>query len=777
VSTLVSTGQPLERRAIVVTGVVQGVGFRPFVHRVATDLGLSGFVQNAAGEVRIEAEGSATELEHFLSRLSLDAPPLARIEGLCVASEPPRGEAGFRILESHDVGTRAFVAADVAPCDACLRELLDPADRRYRYPFINCTDCGPRLTIVEGAPYDRARTTLRHFPLCDACRAEYEAPTSRRFHAEANACPSCGPRLRYWSSDALADAPTAPTGDDALATAVRRLRDGAVLAIKGVGGYHLACSAANASAVARLRRGKARDDKPFALMVADHAMAGALVELTPVLAGLLASPARPIVLGARRPEARVAEGVARGSPWLGLMLPSAPLHHLLLGDLGEPLVMTSGNLCHEPMAYEDEDARVRLAPLVDGWLTHNRPIRTRCDDSVVRPLDSGPLLLRRARGLAPEPLRLERPLVRPLLALGGASNVTFALGRERHVFVSHHVGDVEDYAAYHALGDALERYEELFGSAPELVAHDLHPDYPTSALARRWAVERGLATLAVQHHHAHVASVMLEHALEEPVLGVAFDGTGLGSDGTLWGGEFLLADRHGFERVAHLRAVPVPGGDQAVREPWRMALAYARDAGASLSAPASVDHARFSAVSRLLEARAFCPPSSSAGRLFDAVAAIAGVRHTCHYDGQPAIELEWAALRAPEARGVYDFELARASRSAPWVVDTRPLIRDVVRDVERGTSPEDIARRFHRTLVALVIATLERLRDERGVRTVVLGGGVFANGILTDALVAELPERGFEVHRPRRFPPGDGGLCLGQLAVAAAHAERQGAQA
>ncbi len=774
-SSLVSPSQflPLERRVIVVTGVVQGVGFRPFVQRVATELCLSGFVLNSSGEVRIEAEGARVKLERFLSRLSLDAPPLARIADVRVSSEPPRGERGFRILESDRQGAPGFVAPDVAPCDACVHELFDPADRRYRYPFLNCTDCGPRLTIVEGAPYDRARTTMRDFVLCDACRAEYEDPASRRFHAEATACPSCGPELGYESADLARPAADGPrVGEDALAAAVCALRAGAVLAIKGVGGYHLACSAANPAAVARLRRAKERDDKPFALMVEGRAMASALVDFTPALAELLASPARPIVLGPRRADARVAPSVAPSSPWLGLMLPSAPLHHLLLHDLGEPLVMTSGNLCHEPMAHTDDDARARLASVVDGWLTHNRAIRLRCDDSVVRPLTSGPVLLRRARGSAPEPLRLERPLARPMLALGAAANVTFALGRERHVFVSHHVGDVEHYSAYAALTDAIDSYQELLAVTPELLVHDLHPDYPTSVLAERLGRERGVATLAVQHHHAHVASVMLEHGLEEPVLGVAFDGTGLGSDGTLWGGEFLLADRLGFERVAHLRPVPVPGGDQAVREPWRMALAYLRDAGAPADALAGTEPNALAAVSRLLERRAFCPVSSSAGRLFDAVSALAGVRRTCRYDGQPAIELEWAALRAPAEQGEYDFDLARAATSAPWVVDTRPLVWGVAKDVGRGVSAAVIARRFHRTLVALVVRTLEQLRHERRVSRVVLGGGVFANGILLDELCALLPERGFEVHRPRRFPPGDGGLCLGQLAIAAAHAER-----
>jgi hydrogenase maturation protein HypF len=607
---------------------------------------------------------------------------------------------------------------------------------------------------------------MRDFALCEACRAEYDDPASRRFHAQPNACAACGPRLSFETAG------FAGTAAGALEAAVAALRAGGIVAVKGIGGYHLACLASDEAAVRRLREQKQRDEKPFAVMVADVAAAERLVTLTPQACALLASPARPIVLCPRRDGAAVAGSVAPGSPWLGVLLAYAPIHHLLLRDLGLPLVMTSGNLSHEPIEYDDGQARMRLLPVADGLLGHDRPIRTRCDDSVVRPLARGAVLLRRARGLSPAPLTLAADLARPVLALGAESNLTFALGRGRHVFVSHHLGDMEHYAAYSALLEAEPRFEQLFEVAPALIAHDLHPDYRSSALARRWAEERDVPLVAVQHHHAHIASVMLEHELDGPVLGVAFDGTGLGSDGTIWGGEFLLATRHGFERVAHLRAVGMPGGDRAVLEPWRMAVAYLRDAGLDLGVLGDVGAGPLAAVSKLLEKGAFCPPTSSAGRLFDAVAALTGVRRDCHYDGQPAIELEWVALGATDDGSAYDFELARERPGAPWVLDTRPLVRGVAGDVARGVAPGVVSRRFHRTLAALVTNTLERLRAEHGVARVVLGGGVFGNGVLLDQLLVTLPARGFEPYRPERFPPGDGGLCLGQLAVAAAQAEK-----
>ncbi|HEY3499598.1 MAG TPA: Sua5/YciO/YrdC/YwlC family protein, partial [Polyangiaceae bacterium] len=481
---------------------------------------------------------------------------------------------------------------------------------------------------------------------------------------------------------------------------------------------------------------------------------------------LLGSASRPIVLLERRAEANVAPEVAPGSPWLGVMLAYAPLQHLLLRDFGAPLVMTSGNLSHEPIAHRDDDARERLSQIADGFLTHDRAIERRSDDSVVRALPSGRLTLRRARGMAPEPLRLAESLRRPLLALGGQSAVCFALGREQHVFLSHHIGDLDDHAAHRSYVEAIREYTELFRIEPELVVHDLHPDYASTMLARALAAERDLPAFGVQHHHAHIAAVMLEHGLEGPVIGVAFDGTGLGSDGTIWGGEFLICDRGWFERAAHLRAVPMPGGDRAVLEPWRMAVAYARDAGRSSEGRFPELEKERRLVEKLIERGAFCPKSSGAGRLFDAVSALAGVCLRSRYDGQAAIELEWAAARSV-ADGCYDFTIGPGADGGAQI-DTRPLFAGVMDDLARGATAGEVARRFHRTLVALVVAACERLREDYGLERVVLGGGVFANALLVEGLSQALPERGFSLYRPELHPPGDGALALGQLAIAAA---------
>ncbi len=745
------------------SGVVQGVGFRPFVHRLAQSLGISGFVLNRAGEVHIEVEASGDALDRFMQRLRAEAPPLSRVEAIHEGSAPVRGDRVFRILASvADASASPFVSPDAATCESCLSELFDASDRRFRYPFINCTDCGPRLTIVVDAPYDRERTTMRGFELCALCRAEYEDPSDRRFHAEPNACADCGPTLVFAAGDRRLAA------ERALEAAAAALHAGKLLAIKGIGGYHLACDAKNPAAVAELRRRKARDQKPFALMVPDIAAALALCEVSADERALLLSAERPIVLLQRRKGAGadVAPEVAPQSPLLGVMLPYTPLHHLLLADLGAPLVMTSGNVSHEPIAYLDDDARQRLSPIADGFLTHNRPIHLRCDDSVVRSSAAGALVLRRSRGAAPRALALDQEVSRPLLALGAQSNATFALARGRHAFVSHHLGDLEHYAAYRAYTEAIAHYQALFRVEPELLVHDRHPDYASTRVAQELAELRGLATLAVQHHHAHIASVMLEHGLHGRVIGVAFDGTGYGGDGEIWGGEFLSCERATSERLAYLRPVPMPGGERAVLEPWRMAVAYLLDAGESLELlTARCEKVALAAVAKLYERAAFCPASSGAGRLFDAVSALAGVCTHSSYDGQAAIELEWAAEGDDEG-GSYDFDFARDAER--WVVDTRPLIRGVARDLARGKSVRSVSRRFHRTVALLVLATCERLRSLHGLSRVVLGGGVFANAILVEELEASLPAAGFELFRPRAYPAGDGGLCLGQLAVAAA---------
>jgi hydrogenase maturation protein HypF len=757
----------MERRLIVVRGIVQGVGFRPFVYGLAARLRLGGFVQNQAGGVRIEVEGEPRCLESFLQELADRPPPLAQIEHVSWEPGTPRGEREFRI-EPSDGGAASpvFISPDVATCPECLAEVFDPADRRHRYPFLNCTNCGPRLTIITGAPYDRPRTTMADFVMCPACRAEYDDPADRRFHAQPTACPACGPRLRLLG--ARGEAVEAP---DPLAAFAAALRAGKVGALKGLGGYHLACAAADPEAVRALRRRKHRDEKPFAVMVQDAAAAEALGEVGRAERGLLGSPARPIVLLRKRAPCPVAEEVAPRNPWLGVMLPYTPLHHLLLREAGGvPLVMTSGNRSDEPIAYRDGEAVERLAGIADLFLAHDRPIHVRCDDSVTRAVEGVELPVRRSRGYAPRPVELPLECPVPVLAVGGQLKATFALGRGRQAFLSHHLGDLDHYEAYRAFERDVELYQQLFAVEPAVVAHDLHPDYLTTQYAFRRA-RPGTPLLAVQHHHAHMASCMAEHALTRPVIGVTFDGTGYGTDGAVWGGEVLVGDYRGFRRAAHLRYVGMPGGEQAIREPWRMAVAHLADAG--WQGPSLRDRlapAALRAVERMLERRLNSPLTSSAGRLFDAVAALAGVRDRVGYEGQAAMELEWLAEGTPPD-GVYPFGLAEAHEGNPpqpvLVADTRPLIRGVADDVSRGAGAARVARRFHSTAAELVVSVCRRLREATGLAEVVLSGGVFLNALLTAEVDARLSGEGFRVYRHRLVPPNDGGLSLGQLAVAA----------
>jgi hydrogenase maturation protein HypF len=759
----------MDRRSIAVSGIVQGVGFRPFVFGLASQFGLHGFVKNQTGGVLIEVEGEDRSLDQFLAELMSHPPPLAQIDAVNWASHLPRGDPGFRIEPSTVDTTSLFLPApDVATCDECLAELFDPRDRRYRYPFLNCTHCGPRLTIIRSSPYDRERTTMASFAMCAACRAEYDDPRNRRFHAQPIACPACGPRLQALDADGR---PIAT--DEPLAEAVAALGRGQIVALKGLGGYHLACNAGDERAVSELRRRKERDEKPFALMVADLASARRIVEVSPAEEALLVAPRRPIVLLRRRPGAEVvADLVAPCNRWLGVMLPYTPLHHLLMHALDVPaLVLTSGNRSDEPIAYDDQDARVRLAGIADLFLTHDRPIATRCDDSVTRVVAGAELPIRRSRGDAPQPMRLPLPCGRPTLALGGQSKATFALGRDRHALLSHHIGDLDHYDAYRAYVAAIAHFERLFALEPRLIAHDLHPDYASSRYARERQRECGGAVplLAVQHHHAHVASCMAENGLDEPVIGVAFDGTGYGSDGAVWGGEFFTGDYRGFRRAAHLRYVAMPGGERAIREPWRMAAAHLADAGLDAGWLHDRDRGHVTAtaletVSRMIERRLNAPMTSSMGRLFDAVAALAGVRPRVSYEGQAAMELEALATDV-DTDGAYPFAIPAGS---PLVIDTRPLIASAAAEARLGRAPAVIGRRFHTTILEIVAQVCARLAEESGLADVVLSGGVFLNALLTGEVTARLERDGFRVYRHRRVPPGDGGLCLGQLAVAAA---------
>ena len=756
--TLVRGGGAAPRRVGArVDGVVQGVGFRPHVFRLAEEHRLAGFVGNDVHGVFLEAEGPPEAVNRFLEQLAVRAPRLARVERVSVRELTPAGEQEFAIVASDPAGAAdAQVCADSATCEACLAELQDPADRRHRYPFITCTHCGPRFTIVRDVPYDRPLTTMADFVMCAACQAEYDDPRDRRFHAQPNACPDCGPQARLLGADV-------PGAADAVAGAAALLRKGAILAVKGLGGYHLACRADDERAVATLRARKRREDKPFALMVADLAAARALVALGPDEERLLTGPARPIVLAARRPGARVAAAVAPGCRELGVMLAYTPLHHLLLADAGGPLVMTSGNVSDEPIAYDDADAATRLAPIADAWLVHDRPIHVRTDDSVLRVAAGGARMLRRSRGLVPDSLPLPGAGV-PLLACGAELKSTFCVARDGRAWVGHHIGDLQDAATLQSFTEGVEHFERLFAVRPQVVVHDLHPDYRSTAytLAR----DR-VATLAVQHHHAHLAACLAEHGVEGRAVGAIYDGSGFGSDGTVWGGELLVGDTHSFTRAGHLHGVALPGGDRAVAEPWRMACAWLVAAGGG-ETPAippalagAVQAHRWAAVAHMARTGFAAPTTTSLGRLFDAVAALCGVRATVRYEGQAAIELE--AVAADGEHPAYALPVGD-----DLVLDARPVILAVAADVAAGVPVAAVAARFHAAVAEATASGCAAAAQRSGTDVVVLSGGVFQNRRLLEDTRARLIGLGLRVLIPERLPCNDGGISYGQAAIAAA---------
>jgi len=751
----------MQRLAFDIRGVVQGVGFRPFIHGLATRLKLRGFVANHGGGVAVEVEGEPAALTQFERVLITGAPPLARIDSVTRRHLEIRGDAHFQIVSSTAApDTTVFVSPDAATCDACLAELFDPSNRRYLYPFINCTACGPRLTIITGSPYDRARTTMARFEMCASCRVEYESPDDRRFHAEPIACPQCGPALEALDADGRAAGAAIQAAADAIAA-------GQIVAIKGLGGFHLACDAGNNGAVRALRSRKHRDEKPFAVMVADLAAAEAVCEVSNDEASILGSVARPIVLLKKKTSEAgpIAAAVAPGQARLGIMLPYTPLHHLLMNAAGgRTLVMTSGNVSDEPIAIDNTDARTRLRGIADLWLLHDREIRVRCEDSVVRHAGGGSILIRRSRGWAPLPVALAFDCPVPILAVGGQMKNTFALAHGRTAFVSHHTGDLDDVMAFDAYARDINLYEQLFDIVPAVIAHDLHPDYASTRFATQRA---GMTLIGVQHHDAHIASCMAEHGLDAPVIGLAWDGAGWGPDGCVWGGEFLVGDRAGFQRAAHFRYVAQPGGDRAAREPWRMALSHLRDAGIDDDrALGTIDRSTRTVVTRMIDQRLNTPMTSSVGRLFDAVAALCGAAPAMTYEGQAAMWLESLAERSDDG-GAYRIDV-RGEVGAPLIVDTRPVIRGVHQDLRLGVAPAVVARRFHNTLTHAAVAVVRALCESTGIDGVALSGGVFANGLLALELDGMLASAGLRVYRHQQMPPGDGGLCLGQVAVAAA---------
>jgi hydrogenase maturation protein HypF len=747
------------RAAVRVEGIVQGVGFRPFVYSLATGLGLSGLVGNDVDGVFVEVEGPSAAVREFLQSLERDAPPLARIERVTTKPMTPSGSPSFVIAASGSAGPRrTLVSADTATCADCLRELADPADRRFGYPFINCTNCGPRFTIVRDVPYDRPLTTMADFAMCEQCAAEYHDPADRRFHAQPTCCPACGPRLT------LRDPAGGMLPGQPLARAAELLRRGRVLAVKGLGGYHLAVDAACEEAAAALRARKHREDKPFAVLAADLAAARRLCEVDDAAAGLLTSSGRPIVLMPRLPGARVAAATAPGNRQLGIMLPYTPLHHLLIEAAARPLVLTSGNVSDEPIVYHDADALARLGGIADAFLTHDRAIHIRTDDSVARAFRGRPMLIRRSRGYVPEPISVRSGFPRPVLACGAELKNTFCLAKERYAFVSHHIGDLENAETLSSFTQGIEHFRRLFDIAPQVVAHDLHPEY----LSTKYALELGDIELqGVQHHHAHIASCLADNDADGPVIGVAFDGTGYGTDGTIWGGEFLVADLAGFQRGGHLAPVPMPGGAAAIRQPWRMAAAYL-DA-ACPGAPADRldvirrNQARWASVVAMARRGVNSPVSSSAGRLFDAVASILGVRDAINYEGQAAVELE--QLADPGEAGAYR---AGIETGHPFRARGGDLVSAAVDDLAAGTPPQIVAARFHNGVAAMIEAGCLLLRERHGLGTVALSGGVFQNLLLLRGAVGRLEANGFRVLLHSRIPCNDGGISLGQAVVAAA---------
>jgi len=748
-----------------IEGLVQGVGFRPFIHGLAGRFQLAGFVAKDTRGAVVEVEGIEPDLSRFLERLVAEAPPLASIHQVTATRLAPTGSQGFEIRASLAEGeSQVLISPDVATCAECVHEIVDPASRRYGYPFTNCTHCGPRFTIVQGIPYDRPRTTMARFSMCPACAGEYNDPWDRRFHAQPICCAACGPTLSLVSHDG------AKVGGDPVRSAAERLRAGFIVAVKGLGGYHLAAAAANEGAVERLRFCKHRDQKPFAIMVSSLEAARSLAELTPAEERSLASPRRPIVLVRRKAGARLAHSVAHENRLLGLMLPYTPLHHLLCTQHPEPFVLTSGNVADEPIVYSDEGALERLSPVADVLLRHDRPIHVRTDDSVVQVFRGKEQLLRRSRGYCPQPIALPWKALRPVLACGGELKSTFCLAKGRHTFLSPHYGDLENFEILESYREGIAHLSRLFEVLPQVVAHDLHPDYLSTKYA--YAV-KDVELVAVQHHHAHAAACLADNGECGPAIAVVFDGLGYGSDGTLWGGEFLEVDLVGFRRLGHLEAMPMPGGVAAIREPWRFAVAsldraYGGDPPLDLLVLRR--HARdVESVIRLARSGLCSPQTSSAGRLFDAVASILGVRDAVRYEAQAAIELEQCA--DPREPGEYP---ARVSSGPPFLVHGADLVRAVADDARGGVDPAVVAARFHNGLARAVADVACRIRERTGLETVALSGGVFQNTLFLEKTLARLETRHFRTLTHLQTPPNDGGISFGQAVIATARDREAG---
>ena len=759
----------LAGRKILVSGISQGVGFRPFVYRLAREEGLSGIVRNDETGVTIEAFGSHDALDRFVARIASESPAAARLDGVQTSPIAFERRIGFEIAASvHSAERRVSIPADLATCPECLAEIFAPGDRRYRYAFTNCTSCGPRFTIARDIPYDRPATTMARFLMCPECLREYQSPADRRFHAQPNACPICGPTLRLIDSTNR----SVPDDGDPIRAAARAIIEGKIVAIKGIGGFHLACDATDPAVVRRLRERKHRDEKPFAVMVRDTAEAERLAHFTKADKDSILANERPIVIVRRRGDAALAPEIAPGNPAVGLMLPYAPLHHLLMAEVGRPIVMTSGNLSEAPIAYRDDEAIARLKSIADLFVMHDREIVTRCDDSVVRVIAARATVMRRSRGYVPRPVPVAQPFSRPVLACGAQLKNTFCIGVGSQAYFGPHIGDLDNLETFESFEESIARMERFLGVQPELIAHDLHPDY----LSTSYALGRsGVPAFGVQHHHAHVASAMAEHRLSGPVLGIAFDGTGYGTDGHAWGGEFMAVDTADFERLATFRPIALAGGDSAIRNVWRIALAMLDDAFdgaaplADLALFRTIAPGEIEIVRAMIAGDLNAPLAHGVGRYFDAFGALALCLARANHEGQVAMRLEWAA--DPAERGRYRFEIDRSQ--SPWQIDLRAGVREAVRDLRGGVSPATISARFHNTLASASAEIVRAAAARLGRVPIVLSGGCFQNARLAESIAGALSP-GFDVYLHRSVPPGDGGIALGQAVVADAKSRKSG---
>lgn len=756
----------ITRVQIQIEGIVQGVGFRPFVFSLARKRSLRGRVLNNSTGVLIDVEGEYDSVQQFIADIRSHPPILSHIESVQCAETPELANyRDFRIIASYSEGeTFVPISPDIATCADCLRELLDPQDRRYRYPFINCTNCGPRFTIIEDVPYDREKTTMRDFSMCDFCRAEYENPLDRRFHAEPTACPSCGPRLFLVDSNGY-EIELDPEGrEDAISRTRLLLSQGKVVAIKGIGGFHLACDALNVRAVERLRQRKYREEKPFAMMASSIEAIRKYCFVSGAEEELLSSPCRPIVLLEKRENTSIPQAIAPGVNTLGFMLPYSPLHYLLFENLDHPLVLTSGNVSDEPISYENEDAKKRLKNITDYFLLYDRRIHMRTDDPVTRVYEGRELILRRSRGYAPRPVKTAFNFEKEILACGAELKNTFCFARDDYAFISHHIGDLENLETLQSYKEGIEHFRRLFHLQPEVVAYDLHPEYLSTKYAH--SLEDIPTKLGVQHHHAHIASCMADNRIDGDVIGVAMDGLGFGADDHLWGGEFFIANFREAERIAHLDYIPMPGGSKAIREPWRMAAIYLHRAVGSnflnLDIPfvRKLDRRAWTTLQRMAETGTNSPETSSMGRLFDAVSSLLNLRGIINYEGQAAIELE--AIADQSCAGRYEFEVAENGS----IIRAETVMRQTVEDVLDGVSPRIVSAKFHLGVAHLIASLAHKIRDERRLNRIALSGGVFQNMFLLKKTCQTLKSDGFEVFTHARVPPNDGGISLGQAAVA-----------